>query len=40
MITNRFDRRMRRKSPRMQAAIARTIKLLADNPAHPGLRRR
>lgn len=33
----RFKRRMRRKSPDMQAAIARTIKLLADDPRHPGL---
>ena len=30
-------RRLRRKAPPMQAAIAQTIKRLADDPRHPGL---
>ena len=38
VVEKRFKRRMRHKPSSMQAAIARTIKLLADDPRHPGLR--
>ena len=32
-----FQRRLRRKPPDMQGAIARTIKRLKDDPRYPGL---
>ena len=34
---SRFRRRLRRKTPVMQGAIARTIQRLADDPRYPGL---
>lgn len=35
--TDRFDRRFGKKPNDQQAAILKTIKLLADDPGHPGL---
>ena len=33
-----FRRRLKRKTPSMVGAIAKAVALLAENPAHPGLR--
>lgn len=38
IVTERsFRRRLKGKTPQLQAAIAETIKRLADDPSHPGL---
>jgi mRNA-degrading endonuclease YafQ of YafQ-DinJ toxin-antitoxin module len=36
-IPSAFKRTALKKEPRMQAAIARCVALLTDNPRHPGL---
>jgi mRNA-degrading endonuclease YafQ of YafQ-DinJ toxin-antitoxin module len=36
-IPSSFKRTAQKKTPSMQAAIARCVALLADNPRHPGL---
>ncbi len=33
-----FDKQFRKKPPDQQAALAKALKLLGDNPSHPSLR--
>ena len=37
VFTTYFDKKLRKKPPRMQGALARTIARLEENPRHPGL---
>ncbi len=37
VFTTYFDKKLRKKPPQMQGALARTIARLVENPRHPGL---
>lgn len=38
VIPDPFDERLRAKPPKQRGAILKTLKFLAENPRHPGLR--